>query len=280
MNSNNICLQCNASPQQPELNFCSEQCLKTAPRLLNVPTNHAMYLDAENLFTANWQDEYNAPTLEAVYQVQGARKIRTAYKKYRAEVESSRPFLGRRNKLGHPMLEGNEKILFRGISRSCNIGENGKTETCDNSDCKLCETLESGFGPYLEKRRKHWTGAKLGAALYSCLDSLKAATYAKNIGEAQGSPVHILALCRVVAGRPFDTEFEESFNKPPEGYNSVFGIPGYGSAFKTPECAVYNKNAICVTHLLVFSCPENIWKHVAESSASGSENSWSTVSTL
>ncbi|KAF8600115.1 hypothetical protein BDV93DRAFT_288206 [Ceratobasidium sp. AG-I] len=249
----NICLQCYRLPQQPGLNFCSNSCLKNAPRLLEVPRHHDMYVNVEEQFRTSWEDDDTIPTLEAIYLVQETREIRAAFKRYREKIEGPKRFRGRRDKLGQPMLEGNEKLLFRGVARACDVGEIGQTETCEHPSCNLCDALDSGFGPYLQTMKENSTGAKLGHGIYTCRSSSVAASYARNTGLAGNSLVRVLTMCRVVVGRPSDTEIPHNFINPPYGYDSVCGIPGANSVFKSPEFAVYDADAICVAYLIVFS---------------------------
>ena len=48
---------------------------------------------------------------------------------------------------------GDEQLQFRGVSRTCTLGENGQTAFCGDGGCKLCESITQGFVPYLLYKR-------------------------------------------------------------------------------------------------------------------------------
>ncbi|QRV96822.1 hypothetical protein RhiJN_24840 [Ceratobasidium sp. AG-Ba] len=73
--------------------------------------------------------------------------------------------------------------------------------------------------------------------------SERAASLCLNDGEAQGSDTKVLMFCRVVVGRPFDTQKAGSAN-PPNEFDSVYEM-------SEKEYAIYDKNAIRVAYLVV-----------------------------
>ncbi|KAG8717100.1 hypothetical protein FRC09_014753 [Ceratobasidium sp. 395] len=107
-----------------------------------------------------------------------------------------------------------------------------------------------GLNTEIKQSIRSGVGNRLGAAIYATKCSSKAIKYAENIGE-QDSGVRILMCCRVIVGRPYDTDTKHlDFKQPPEGYHSVYGKPGT-RAFPDGEYAVYSHNAIQVAYVLV-----------------------------
>lgn len=66
----------------------------------------------------------------------------------RSGVESSGNFMSK------GLRPCNEKKRFHGADRYCTLGEAGNTTFCGRHNCKLCESITTGFGPYLEMKRR------------------------------------------------------------------------------------------------------------------------------
>ncbi|KAK2767527.1 hypothetical protein FQN54_003684 [Arachnomyces sp. PD_36] len=147
---NDICLQCLQNPKGKNHTFCSGQCSSLAsaeaPNLIKIPTDHVMFENVVSRFKSGWKGQ-PLPSISGIYLITWERLARLRFEDYRSEVEMRGKF-----KL-KGLSPGDEKKRFRGVARYCTLGEAGNTTLCYHPDCKLCESIRDGFGPYLDLKR-------------------------------------------------------------------------------------------------------------------------------
>ncbi|KJZ72236.1 hypothetical protein HIM_08378 [Hirsutella minnesotensis 3608] len=248
MDRERACLWCMQKPMRDNHTFCSPDCsvaaASAAPGLIKVPEKHKTYRNVSELFFDGWGSKTKSPKIHAIWLVTWPKASREAFDTYRDEVELAQSCKS------HGMSAGNERKLFRGMERACKIGEGSIRQPCTTSNCKLCEALRLGFGPYLLlKRTANYHGTRLGPGLYSSFNTVKASKYAIN---HVSSDVQVLMVCRTILGRQYLTSREDYFTAPPPGYDSVSGVTGQGSDFKDEEHVVYSEDAMRPAYLVAY----------------------------
>ncbi|KIJ67180.1 hypothetical protein HYDPIDRAFT_84369 [Hydnomerulius pinastri MD-312] len=252
--SSNICPLCHWFPKHPKHRFCSITCAQAAaqlaPKLIYLSQNHESSMDVAAQFLARWRCQCALyPRLIGIFMITWTEQSQKAFENYRDKVEARGHF----EKLG--LSAGNEQKRFRCAARACTLGESGNLSPCNNVMCELCETLRYGFGPHLERKRnipQHGNGIRLGAGIYTSHTSSKAAQYAMNRHDPD-SGVKAMFVCRAVIGRPYKTKREDpTLEKPPIGYDCVYGKPGWRSQFQDDEYVFYDPDAIRAAYLVLY----------------------------
>jgi len=189
---NKTCLQCRKKPKLSSSDFCSDACAKKAakcaPGFLKIPKNHVKYREGEYwkdncllllywTMSQSWRNSKTAGSPKAKnprcrpYTSRRGLPSRVPPLKniggslffpcscippnlsclITARHSNNVEAKGKFKKRG--LFSGNERKLFRGARRACQIGV--KTQRpCHRKTCTLCETIRVGFGPQIQKKLK------------------------------------------------------------------------------------------------------------------------------
>ncbi|KAJ3461262.1 hypothetical protein MRS44_009815 [Fusarium solani] len=157
-----VCLQCRYYAQDPAHTFCDKHCARNAannaPSLIEIPSDHVMYLNAASAFHEGWNG--TPPPIRTIDLVTWTQQSRNEFEAYRDQIES------RGNFIAMGKYAGNERKRFRGAERACTIGENGNVTMCYNGDLSDVDII-----PSVTDLDSH--GTKLGPSLYSTYDTSK-----------------------------------------------------------------------------------------------------------
>ncbi|KND94957.1 hypothetical protein TOPH_00014 [Tolypocladium ophioglossoides CBS 100239] len=230
---NDICLWCYTNRKDPNKSFCSDKCTMEAgdeqPQLIPIPKGHVLYEGVKKSRNSGLitPKEYE---IRKIYLVTRTNESRAEYEKYRKGLEDKGNFVAKGKAIG------NEVKRFRGADRACYLGEENDDEDpqmCIQPECKLCQSLIHGFGPYLHLKRTQGLALK----------------YANTTPDIE-SDIRVLMLCKVALGRAYETWKEhQTWDKPPDGYDSVHAMTtpdkaGKKSVFKYDERVVYTEKAM------------------------------------
>jgi hypothetical protein len=69
------------------------------------------------------------------------------------------------------MKIGNERLLWHGTGRVCNLGDPGNTAPCANPSCALCSIIRGSFNVTKVATNTGWT--RFGAGIYTSTGSSK-----------------------------------------------------------------------------------------------------------
>ncbi|KAH7890557.1 hypothetical protein F5I97DRAFT_45166 [Phlebopus sp. FC_14] len=139
---------------------------------------------------------------------------------------------------------GNEKMLFHGTLRTCQVGDDpSRTSPCNRHDCKLCSILRCSFDP----SQSH---GMFGHGVYVSPVSSKANIYSKN----PNSNLHAMLYANVTLGRTKTLyHAKHGLWQAPDGCDSVTAATkAQGGDVEYPEMVVYREDAICVNSLIIY----------------------------
>lgn len=71
---------------------------------------------------------------------------------------------------------GNQRLLWHGTNRNCNIGDGGRTSLCYSSECSLCCIIRTSFDVTHSKKKTGW--GRFGNGIYTSATSSKFVWYA------------------------------------------------------------------------------------------------------
>lgn len=146
---------------------------------------------------------------------------------------------------------GNEQIRWHGSHRRCLVGDKNRTKLCKHPECSLCCIIRSSFD--IAKAGKKWQ--RFGKGHYTSATSSKAHSYSTNRKKTVFRPhsdLKALLLNNVIVGN--GKSFQKSADTlrgPPEGYDSVLGVPGKDLNYD--ETVVYNDASIRPVFLVMYS---------------------------
>jgi len=198
------------------------------------------YVEAVELFNRGWRHhDKPLPQVYDVVQVVFPEPIFKPYLDYREKVKRA---LRSRPKLRL------ERFLFHGTCRACLLGEGSKNaRLCSLDECSMCSILRSSFD--LSKCGSRNTFKRFGDGIYTTTCSSKADDYVENTsGDAH---LRVLIICRVVVGNTFRHYVNApQYVKPPSGYHSVTGEPGWDLNYQETVC--YREDAIRPAFIIVY----------------------------
>ena len=130
---------------------------------------------------------------------------------------------------------GNQRSRWHGTTRSCNVGDNGRTSLCYSPQCSLCCIIRTSFDITHSKKKTGW--GRFGNGIYTSFTSSKLVRctpiavvililfvsrsndYSENLVP---SPWKAVLLANVVVGnaKRFTTN-QPALTRPPAGFDSV-----------------------------------------------------------
>ena len=139
---------------------------------------------------------------------------------------------------------------YHGTILCCDLANS--LNLCNDPNCGPCGITRKGFDPLMISS----TGQRFGKGFYFALNSSKAYDYAvDNRFGAKRIPTrntrcNAILLCDVAPGRKCPTMVNiPNLDEPPEGYNSIHGIPGQHLNYD--EIVVYDSDAICPQYIIL-----------------------------
>ncbi|GJE95777.1 PARP catalytic domain-containing protein [Phanerochaete sordida] len=215
-------------------------------KLVEVPTYHEAYSDIRIQFRRQWRHTPNPPAVHKIFRISDGKLQKIKFKMYRGMISL---------KTGED--NGNTIHSWHGTVRACNIGDNGdRLSPCKSEECSLCKVIRKSYDISLSCTRHKW--GRFGQGIYTSSTSSKAYHYT---ADTAGSRYAALLLNEVVMGNAFETTRNASdLTQPPDGYDSVKGIPHTQGNLNYDEAVVYTNKAIRPMYLvLVERIPG--WKH-------------------
>jgi len=145
------------------------------------------------------------------------RNILRKYETYCAGVEAHGDFVSAGKSLS------NEQRRWHGTLRECLLGDEGRTETCNSTKCRLCQIIRRSFKIELFGNNKTW--GRFGKGICTTATSSKANDYSN---KPQKSKFKILLL------------------------NKVLGEVAPGGTFNYDELVLYSNDAIRPSYPVVY----------------------------
>ncbi|KAF9891386.1 hypothetical protein FE257_004242 [Aspergillus nanangensis] len=135
------------------------------------------------------------------------------------------------------------QIRFHGTQRACTIGNN-PLQTCDESECYLCQVLKNGFSIQHSNPK-----SMFGPGIYTSVVSSKANIYARNYHIR--SHKHVLLICAIDPGNSRTMRVAAA---PGAGVDSIEGATKpEGGTLEYPETVVFNEKNIKPVGLVVYT---------------------------
>jgi hypothetical protein len=154
-------------------------------------------------FTESWAPPAQSPVVRAVYKIALTRQSLDTYLGYRfvsndplssqsawlmtSLVSDTLEYYGQFNAQGKP--NGNERKLWHGTRRSCNLGETGQTTPCMIPRCSLCSIIQGSFD--IDTYATHTPAGRFGIGIYT---STKASKYVHPIIVAKLTLTYVACL--------------------------------------------------------------------------------------
>ncbi|KAI0081354.1 ADP-ribosylation [Panus rudis PR-1116 ss-1] len=241
------CLRCRKWPKAlffgKRSDFCSQKCADTiyssAPHLSKLYKSDKEYHEVTTRFETTWLHESLAPSVIAVWKIFTTKNIYDTMNRYKLSVERERN-----------LLAGNTQLRWHGTVRACRLGDTDTNNTvCQSEACSLCQIIMTSFRKAKAGQRTNF--GRFGKGIYTSATSSKADDYAldRELGQFKA-----MLLNEVVIGRTVKlTESDTSLTKPPNGYDSVTGVPG--GDLNYDECIVYQNDAIRPLYLVIYKNP-------------------------
>jgi len=224
---------------------CGEIFRQQAPAIIPVPMDHDTFWRVVDLFTESWVHPTQCPVPLAVYMIVSTQHSLDSYHGYRDTLE----YYGEFSAKGK--VVGNERILWHGARRSCNLGETGQTTPCVSPRCLLCLMVRGP--PENDKSAGKTKAVALGRAIHTSDKSSKANDYSGNDpNKGVVTPWRAMLLASVAAGREYHVMHCDGtpLRPPPEGFDSVCGeVRGH---LNYDELVVHSDNAIRPTWLVMY----------------------------
>lgn len=199
--------------------------------LLYLKPNDKFTRNIENQFYSSWQHpNTRTPKIKHIFYLLHQSPHS------RGHLQRNRAYMQR---------HGNEKMLFHGTLRTCQIGDTpGSLYPCNRSDCKLCAILRCSFDP----NKSH--DGMFGHGVYTTPVSSKAEIYAKS----PNSHYKAMLYANVTIGRTkMLYQAKHGLWQAPDGCDSVTAATfSQGGAVLYPEMIVYREDAICVNSLIIY----------------------------
>ncbi|CAG8764310.1 4887_t:CDS:2 [Cetraspora pellucida] len=199
------------------------------------------YKSIENQFLSSWKHQNKLiPQIFKIFKIKNGN-LEDRYNIKRTLVERNRnlankPFNGRR------MTAGNEQKRFHGTSVVCKIGETGKL--CSSNKCAVCCIIKNGYKIF--ETNKNFQ--RFGKGLYFSSTSSKSDDYIKN---NSGSSYKVMLLNKVIVGNAYKLATNcTGLLHPPQGYDSVIGIPGGNLNYD--EVVLYHEDSCLPRYLIVY----------------------------
>ncbi|KAG8791725.1 hypothetical protein FRC16_000313 [Serendipita sp. 398] len=261
-----LCIQCSKVESADGSVYCGADCILQvragAPRMMVLPAAHYMFRAISDFFSQTWLHNTTKPVIQYIYVIVSKEENDKMYRGYREGVES----VGKFREQG--LKDGNEQFRWHGTSRECKVGDPGNNGLCESISCATCNIIRHSydidrFGPrwgrYVTSscfyhrfvRRILISIPRFGKGIYTSATSSKSNDYTTNNQESNWTA---LLLNSVLIGRGFETkENHETLLQPPEGYDSVLGVPG--ETLNYDETVVYRNDAIRPAYLVVYLTP-------------------------
>ncbi|KAF8890341.1 hypothetical protein CPB85DRAFT_263149 [Mucidula mucida] len=246
------CLLCRAVPKMPKSAFCgSPQCeqaiSKSAPCIIEVPSNHPSFLSVEKQFQTSWRHGGGyCPRVRKIFKIVLKSDSLRRYDAYKADVEARGKFsLDPQRK----MTEGNERRRWHGTRKDCHLGDPGHHQGpsfCASPTCSLCKIIQDSFN--LDQWGKNTGWGRFGKGIYTSATSSKANDYIKNHA---ASDYNAILLNNVVIGRGKKLTYDNTnLMAAPATFDSVLGEKG--GSLNHDEVVVYKGEAIRPSYLVVY----------------------------
>jgi len=201
----------------------------------------------------------------------------------RAAVDSFRNVVEVRGEFTTQGLSpGNQRLLWHGTNRNCNVGESGRTSLCSFPQCSLCRIIKASFDVAYSKKKTGW--GRFGNGVYTSSTSSKFVGYPSSVTivlilvsrsndyskNLLPSPWKAIILAYVVVGnaKKFTTS-QPTLTRAPAGFDSVrsipsspsrplvtflqvVGEPSVGGCLNYDELTVYNNDAVRPGYLVMY----------------------------
>ncbi|RIB04892.1 hypothetical protein C2G38_645383 [Gigaspora rosea] len=141
------------------------------------------------------------------------------------------------------MTAGNEQRRFHGTSVSCRIGETG--QLCSSNACAVCCIIKNGYKIFETTNFQRY-----GRGLYFSSISSKSDDYVKN---NSGLNYRVMFLNRVIVGKAYKcTNDYTGLLHPPQGYDSVIGVPDSNGSLNYDEVVLYREDSCIPKYLIAY----------------------------
>ncbi|KAG8963967.1 hypothetical protein FRC03_002398 [Tulasnella sp. 419] len=245
------CLVCQERPKLAEHQYCGEECqeglTKRAPCLLRLGHFDPQYKSAADMLRNSWNGfKSPPPELVYVYKVIFPESLWKRHTDYRDQLEKRHNFQSR------DLAPGNELRRWHGTRRNCTLGDDpAALEFCSSASCCLCGILQHSFDRgWAGRAPKRPCKGRLGKGIYTSFSASKANEYSAS---PSNTPLKALILATIAAGNTYDvTTRVQNLEKPPDGFDSVFGIVEQGSEYEDDEVAVFDNDAIRPIFVVIY----------------------------
>ncbi|CAG8443227.1 10306_t:CDS:2 [Ambispora gerdemannii] len=263
--SSQLCLVCKRENALQSRDICSDACqdyiTRTAPCLLNLPTNGQKFKDISNQFVKTWKHAHKpVPDVTSVWKIYCGEAMNNRYNAYRDAVERKQQLAGKPFPRGdgmrrREMTAGNEQRRFHGTKMNCFIGLLTSASLCYDNTCAICCIIREGY-----KLKFVGTGEislafqRFGRGLYFSGTSSKSDDYnEKSLKSYNGLKYKAMLLNKVVVGKGFpQTVDDTNLVKPPNDYDSILGEPSPTGNLNYDEVVVYNEAACLPQYLIIY----------------------------
>ncbi|GLB38958.1 putative adp-ribosylation [Lyophyllum shimeji] len=217
---------------------------------------HEKYDSVKTQFYETWTHPASErPRPKKVVRILGITcptKITEAYLKYKAALEKRGKFSTR------GMEPANERRRWHGtMIENCKMlsGHLADRGECDDdiAKCVLCSIINTGFR---KPQPVTPSNQMFGFGVYLTATSSKADGYT---GKRVGNFIHAatglraIILNKVAVGRAMKMpKASENLLRPPQGYDSVIGEPGFTVNLKYDELIVYETAALLPSYVVVY----------------------------
>ncbi|TFK27461.1 ADP-ribosylation [Coprinopsis marcescibilis] len=218
----------------------------THKRLVPLAKSDAKYNEVSKSFKKGWKHpKKKRPHIYTIFRVTVPDHVLRPFHQYRARVAAAPGLAGR---VKNP---ANEHLLFHGTTRSCLLGEDGRsTRLCNLPLCSLCCVIRNSFS--IDKCGSKHRFKRFGTGIYTTSCSSKADDYTANI--EQTSNLRVILVNRVIVGKPHRRKKNAtSLTEPPCGFHSVIGEPGIDLNYE--ETVIYDNDAIRPAYIIVYGDP-------------------------